>query len=151
MNTSIRSNRERIRRRHWWAWIGLCGALAIHVVDEAATDFLTFQNTTVLAIREKYPFLPLPIFSFEVWLSLLIFAVVALTAVSYFVWKGRWAMRPIAYAFAGFMLLNGLFHIAISVYMGELVSGVYTAPLLLVASVILIISTHAFHRRDHNR
>ena len=60
-------------------------------------------------------------------------------------------MRPIAYAFAGFMLLNGLFHIAISVYMGELVSGVYTAPLLLVASVILIISTHAFHRRDHNR
>ena len=99
--------------------MGLCGALAIHIADEALTDFLAFQNPNVLALREKYPFLPLPIFTFEVWLSLLIFAVVALTSVSYFVWKGRWAMRPISYAFAGFMFLNALLHIAISIYMAR--------------------------------
>ena len=125
--------------------MGLCAALAVHVVDEAATDFLTFQNESVLALRERYPFVPLPLFSFEVWLSLLIFAVVSLTAVSYFVWRGRWAMRPISYIFASVMLLNGLFHIAVSIYKEELVSGVYTAPLLLVASVALIVSTRA-HR-----
>lgn len=124
--------------------MGMCGALAVHVVDEAATDFLAFQNPNVLALREKYPFLPLPVFTFEVWLSLLIFAVVALTAVSYFVWKGRWAMRPISYAFAGFMFLNALLHIAISIYMGELVSGVYSSPLLVAASIVLFASTRAF-------
>ena len=122
----------------------LCAALAIHVADEALTDFLTFQNSSVLALREKYPSLPIPIFAFEVWISLLIFAVIALTAVSYFVWHGRWAMRPISYAFAGFMFLNGLLHIAISLYMGQFVSGVYSSPLLLVASIMLIGSTRAY-------
>ncbi len=146
MNSPTRSNRQRIVRRHWLAWMGLCGALAIHIVDEAVTDFLAFQNPTVLALREKYPFLPLPVFTFGLWLSLLIFAVVALTAASYFVWKGRWAMRPISYAFAGFMFLNAVLHIAISIYMGELISGVYSSPLLLAASIALIASTRAFKK-----
>lgn len=144
MSSPDRYKRQRIVRRHWLAWMGLCAALAIHIVDEAVTDFLAFQNPNVIALREKYPFLPLPVFTFEIWLSLLIFAVVALTAASYFVWKGRWAMRPISYAFAGFIFLNGLLHIAISIYMGELVSGVYSSPLLLAASIALIASTRAF-------
>ena len=127
--------------RHWVAWISLCGALAVHVADEALTDFLALYNPTVLAIRERYPFLPLTTFTFEGWLALLIFAIVALTAVSFFVWKGRWAMRPISYAFAGFMLLNGLLHIAGSFYMGTFMPGVYSSPLLLAASIFLIIRT----------
>jgi hypothetical protein len=131
--------------------MAMCGALAIHVADEALTDFLAFQNPGVLALREKYPFMPLPIFTFEVWLSLLIFAVIALTSVSYFVWKGRWAMRPISYAFAGFMFLNGLLHIAISIYMRELVSGVYSSPLLLAASIALFIATRAWKRKVEAR
>ena len=143
MSNATLSNRERIHRRHWWAWMGLCAALAIHIVDEVVTDFFTFQNQAALVMRERYPFLPLPLFTFENWLALLIFAVVSLSAVSAFVWYGGWAMRPISYAFAGFMFLNGLLHIFISIYMGELVSGVYTSPLLLVASVVLIFSTRA--------
>jgi hypothetical protein len=123
--------------------MGLCGALAIHIVDEVVTDFFTFQTQAILDLREQYPWLPLPVFTFENWLALLIFAVVSLSAVSAFVWYGAWAMRPISYAFAGFMFLNGLLHIFISIYMRELISGVYTSPLLLVASVILIVSTRA--------
>ena len=126
--------------------MALCGALAVHVLDEALTDFLTFQNQTVLALREQYPSLPIPLFTFRVWLSLLIFAVVALTSVSYFVWKGRWAMRPISYIFAAFMFLNGVFHITISIYMRELISGVYSSPFLLAASILLIASTRAFKK-----
>lgn len=147
MSSSTSNKRQRIVRRHWCAWMGLCAALAIHIVDEAVTEFLAFQNASVLAIREKYPFLPLPVLTFKIWLSLLIFAVIALTAVSYFVWKGRWAMRPISYAFGGFMLLNGLCHIAISIYMEELMSGVYSSPLLLAASIALIIATRAWKSR----
>ena len=121
--------------------MGLCGALAVHVADEALTDFLALYNPTVLAIRERYPFLPLTTFTFEDWLALLIFAIVALTGASFFVWKGRWAMRPISYVFAAFMLLNGLAHIAGSFYMGTFMPGVYSSPLLLAASIFLIART----------
>ena len=141
MDVSHQPSRELRVYRHWVAWIGLCGALAIHVADEALTDFLALYNPRVLAIRERYPFLPLPTFTFEGWLALLIFAIVALTAVSFFVWKGRWAMRPISYVFAGFMLLNGLLHIAGSFYMGTFNPGVYSSPLLLAASIFLIVRT----------
>lgn len=137
-----------IRGRHWLAWMGLCAALAVHVADEALTNFLALYNPTVLSLREGYPWLSLPIFTFDGWLSLLIFAVVALIAASYFVWKGRWAMRPISYVFAAVMLANGLGHIALSVYMGKLMSGVYSSPLLLAASVTLIAATRAITKRS---
>ena len=138
--------RSRLRRHHWLAWMGLCAALAVHITDEAVTRFLDLYNPTVLALREKYPRIPLPTFTFEVWLSLLIFAVVSLAASSYFVWKGRWAMRPISHVFAVFMLTNGLLHIAVSVYMREFVSGVYSSPLLIAASIGLIYFTVAYQR-----
>lgn len=140
------NNRQRRYFQHWLAWIGLCGALAIHVADEALTDFLAWYNPTVLAIRARYPFLPLTTFTFEGWLSLLIFAVVALIAASFFVWHGRWAMRPISYAFAGFMMLNGALHIALSFYLGTFMSGVYSSPLLLAASFALLAGTRAVDR-----
>ena len=123
--------------------MGLCAALAIHVVDEALTDFLAVYNPAVLAVRERYPSLPLPEFTFETWLSLLIFAILALVAASYFVWKGRWAMRPISHVFAFVMLLNGLLHIAWSISAWKLMPGVYSSPLLLVASIALIVYTRA--------
>lgn len=137
---------DSLRRRHWLAWIGLCAALAIHVVDEAVTDFLAVYNPAVLAMRESRPWLPLPIFTFEAWLALLIFAIAALAAASYFVWRGRWAMRPISHVFAAVMLLNGLLHIAGSVYMRKAMSGVYSSPLLIAASVFLIACTQAYSR-----
>jgi hypothetical protein len=132
-----------IRGRHWLAWMGLCAALAVHVADEALTNFLDLYNPAVREVRERHSWLLLPTFTFEVWLSLLIFAVVALAGVSVFVWNGRWAMRPISYVFAGVMLANGLLHIAGSVYTGRLMSGVYSSPLLLAASIALIAATRA--------
>ena len=140
-------SRQTLRRNHWLAWMALCGALAIHVADEALTGFLELYNPTVRAIRDQYPLLPLPTFTFETWLSLLIFAVAMLIASSFFVWKGRWAMRPISYAFAGFMLLNGFLHIVVSLYMREFVSGVYSSPLLLAASVALIYYARVYDRK----
>lgn len=128
----------------------MCGALAVHVADEALTGWLDWYNPTVRAIREQYPLavlrILLPTFTFEIFLSLLIFAVVMLTAASWFVWKGRWAMRPISHVFAVVMLVNGLLHIAHSIYMRELMPGMYTSPLLLVASIALIAYTRAYQR-----
>jgi hypothetical protein len=145
------SNRDRLRRRHWLAWIALCGALAIHVADEALTDFLAVYNPAVVSLRERYPRLPLTAFAFETWLAWLIFAVVSLVAASCFVWRGRWAMRPISHVFAGFMLLNGLLHIAGSIYLGTLMPGVYSSPLLIAASVFLITTTRSYSANKEAR
>jgi hypothetical protein len=135
-----------LRKQHWLAWMALCGALAIHVLDEALFDFLALYNPAVVAIREEYPLLPLPTFTFKTWLAWLIFAVVALIAASWFVWRGRWAMRPISYVFAGFMMLNGLLHIAGAIYMQNFMPGVYSSPLLIAASLLLLTSTRAYSR-----
>ncbi len=40
------------------AWIVFALAIAVHVADEAAHDFLSVYNPTVRAIRERLPFLP---------------------------------------------------------------------------------------------
>ena len=146
---SNRSYLTTIRGRHWLAWIGLCAALAVHVADEALTNFLDLYNPGVLSLRESYPWLfgkypwLLPPFTFEVWLSLLVFAVLALVGASYSVWRGRWAMRPISYVFAGVMLANGFAHIAVAIYAQKVISGVYSSPLLLAASLALIAATRA--------
>ena len=43
---------ERVASRHGLAWPSLCLALAIHVVDEALTGFLSVYNPAVQSIRE---------------------------------------------------------------------------------------------------
>lgn len=123
------------------AWIALCVALAAHVVDEALTDFLSVYNPTVRAIRGRIPWLPLPVFTFETWLTGLILMVVLLLAISPLVFRRvRW-MKPACYVFAVLMAVNGLMHIVGSIYFGRLMPGVYSAPLLLGASLYLMAAT----------
>jgi hypothetical protein len=122
-----------------FAWVALCVCLAIHVTDEALTDFLSVYNPNVLAIRRRLPFLPLPTFTFRVWLGLLIFAVVALLALSPFAFRGARWMIPLSYVFGVIMFLNGLAHVISSIYMRRWMPGVYSSPLLLAISAHLLI------------
>ena len=126
-------------RMFGWAWLALCVAFAVHVVDEAATGFLDVYNPAVERIRESYPFIPLPTFTVPVWLGLLTFVVAVLTALSPLAFRGRWGMIPVAYSFAVIMLLNGVGHIAASAYLREWMSGVYSSPLLLAGSIYLLV------------
>ena len=115
-------------------------ALALHVTDEALTNFLSVYNPTVMAIRRRVTFLPLPTFTFRIWLTGLVLGIFLLLALSPFAFRGaRWIMFA-AYAFGFFMIANGLQHIAGSIYMGRLMPGVYTSPLLLVCSIYLLVS-----------
>ena len=130
----------------FWAWITLCLALALHVVDEAGTGFLSVYNPTVMALRKSRPWLPLPVFTFGVWLAGLVVATVLLLCLSVFVWHGARWMRPIGYVFAGIMLANGLSHI-LGTILGRTVApirfprpmpGFYSSPFLLLASLYLL-------------
>jgi hypothetical protein len=125
---------------HWgWAWVALCAALAIHVTDEALTNFLSIYNPTVLALRERFLFLPLPTFTFEGWLWGLIFGVAVLFALSPLAFRAAKWMVPVSYLFGGLMLVNGLGHLVGSIYLGRLMPGAYSAPLLLAASSFLLV------------
>ncbi len=57
------------------AWLSLVSAVALHVCDEAITDFLPFYNQMVINLKERLGFFPAPTFSFEAWLGGLIVAV----------------------------------------------------------------------------
>lgn len=130
------------------AWVGLCLALALHVVDEALTDFLSVYNPAVQSIREHVSWLPLPTFTFEVWLGGLIVSVIVLSCLTVFVLRGARWMTPVSYAFGVLMLANGVFHIAGSLHLGRFMPGVYSAPVLLAASAYLL--TTVYQQRKGN-
>ena len=134
-------------RRLGYAWLALTGALALHVVDEASTGFLSVYNPTVLDLRHRWSWFPMPTFEFGPWLGGLIFAVVVLFALSPLLFKGVRAIRPLAYFFAVMMILNALGHTAGTIA-GRSVAGVrfarpmpgfWSSPLLLAASIWLLV------------
>jgi len=48
-------------------------------------------------------------------------------------------MRPLSYVYGIINTFNGLLHIAVSIYLGRAMPGVYSAPLLLACSVYLLL------------
>jgi hypothetical protein len=132
--------------RFGMAWIGLTLCLALHVADEAVNDFLGVYNPAVQAIQARLPFLPLPTFTFHVWLGLLITGICVLLALSAFAWRGRKWMVPLAYIFGIIMFVNGLGHFAGSAYLRRPMPGVYSSPLLLVGAAYLLVTARRFRR-----
>ena len=126
-------------RRFGHAWLALTLALAAHVADEALTDFLSIYNPTVEAIRARYAWFPMPTFTFDVWITGLCAGVLVLLVLAPLAYRGALLTRVIAYPFAAIMLLNGVGHLAGSVYLGRWAPGATTAPVLLVASIWLLI------------
>ena len=126
-------------RKHGWAWVALSLTLAVHVADEALTDFLSFYNPMVTSLRARLGWFPMPTFTFDVWITGLVAAVVLLFALSVFAFRGSRAMIYASYPYGVLMLFNGLGHTVGSIYFGRLLPGVYSSPLLLAASVWLLI------------
>ena len=129
-----------------WAWLWLCLALALHVTDEALTGFLGVYNPTVLALRQRAPWLPWPTFEFRLWLCGLLVAIVVLLSLTWFAYRGAAWLRPVAYGFSALMILNALGHTAATVAGDRFFAvpaphpmpGFYSSPLLLAASFYLL-------------
>lgn len=130
-------------KRHARAWLYLVAALGIHVLDEALTGFLDFYNPLVLQLRERLGFWPMPTFTFGAWLSGLIVAVVILALLTPAVRRGATGTRVLCWLFAVIMLGNGIGHLAGSVYFQRWLPGATSAPLLLIAAIMLLNITRA--------
>jgi NADH:ubiquinone oxidoreductase subunit K len=131
------------RRRFGWAWLGLAGTLALHVTDEALTGFLDVYNPVVRAVRERYPFVRLPVFTFHEWIIGLAVAVVLLFCVSPWAFRGRRWVVLVAMPLSLLMTANALAHLGSSLYLGRLMPGVYSSPVLLAASLFVFVSARA--------
>lgn len=127
--------------RHWaMSWVILTFALAIHVIDEAVNDFLPLYNSLVETLRVTYSWMPFPTFTFSVWIGGLVVGVIALAAMTPLVFRGyRW-LRALSLFLGALMVVNALGHIVASIWLGYLVPGVYSSPLLLAAAVALLIA-----------
>lgn len=130
------------------AWATLCGAFALHVVDEATHDFLAWYNPIALTIRAELPWLPVPVFSFRVWLGGLLAAVLALSALTVWVHRRHRWLVPVAYVYAIIHTLNGTGHIAASIAGRWWAPGVYSAPVLLAAALWLVYETRRASTRE---
>lgn len=133
-------------RRLGHAWVLLCLGLLLHVTDEALTGFLGVYNPAVDAIHARIPWLPLPQFEFRSWLIGLLLVSTLLLALSPFLFRGAAWMRPVAYLFAGIMVLNALGHTAGTIAgrtFGEIriprpMPGFYSSPFILGAALYLL-------------
>ena len=123
--------------RHVRAWLALAGVLGLHVVDEALTGFLDFYNPLVLRIRSRLTWFPMPTFTFGVWLIGLFALVVILMLLAPVVRKGSIAIRAASWVLVVIMFMNGVGHLAGSVYFQRWLPGATSAPLLLIASMAL--------------
>jgi hypothetical protein len=137
------------------AWLALCAALALHVTDEALTGFLAIYNPTVLAMRVRYSWFPMPTFAFRDWLTGLICAVVILFALSPFFFRNARWVRPLGYFAAVINILNALGHTTATI-LGRTVAsvpvarpapGFWSSPVLLAASLWLMLELRKSRKR----
>jgi hypothetical protein len=133
------------------AWLLLVGALAVHVLDEALTNFLDFYNPLVLSIRSQLPWFPMPTFAFEPWLSGLALLVVALAGLAPIIRQGGPFASVGSWILGVIMLMNGLGHLVGSLYFQRWLPGATSAPLLLGASLFLLRTAVDRRRTDSAR
>jgi hypothetical protein len=131
---------KRETRAHGLAWILLCVALGIHLFDEVTNDFLSIYNPAVNLMRQHAAFLPLPTFTYGVWLAGLIIGIIVLLCLSPLVFRGNRWMFLVSYALGSVMIVNAIGHVAGSVVSRRPMPGVYSSPLLLGGAIFLIIS-----------
>ena len=129
------------RVRHWRAaWVCLALALALHVTDEALTGFLPVYNAIVRVIRGRQPWVPLPTFTFPVWLAGLVLGILLLLALTPVVSRGARWIRVVSLVLSIVMIGNALGHLGTSLYWGHVAPGAYSSPVLLLAAVALLVT-----------
>lgn len=124
------------------AWIALGLALAIHVADEAANDFLALYNPTALSIQERLGLAFPPTFSFAGWLTGLMLVVLAWLSLAPLAYGGRRWLLPLATVLSVIHIANGIGHSLTSLWLGRLAPGVLSSPLLIASAIWMLVVVH---------
>ncbi len=128
-------------------WFALSVALAVHIADEVFTGFLGVYNPTVLILRQRWGWFPMPVLSLHQYLVSHILVCFILFCLTPLAARGMPGLRPWAWAFAVIMFLNGLGHTVgtgfghtvAAVHFSRPAPGFYSSPLLFAAAAWLMI------------
>jgi hypothetical protein len=126
-------------RNFGYAWIILAFTIGLHVLDEALHDFLSVYNPTVLRIKNIFPWLPIPVFTFESWLISLGLGISVLLLLSPWAFRGTPWLLQVSLPLAALMFLNGTAHLLSSIFLQHWMPGVLSSPLLMAAAVWLFL------------
>ena len=119
-------------------WLAISAAFALHVFDEATSDFLDWYNPRALRIRQLLKGLPFPpTFTFWPWLLAAVLASFALTPLAF---RGTGWLRTVAFAVGIIQAGNGLLHLTAAVFTRRSVPGLWSAPILLSTAVWLLLT-----------
>jgi protein-S-isoprenylcysteine O-methyltransferase Ste14 len=129
------------------AWLYLCLHVAAHGIEEALNGFVDVWDPFLAEMRARTG-LPLPHFIFADWLTMVAVGIAALTAMTPLVARGLRGFRAGSYIFAGLMIVNGVNHLSSPLYLGRFLPGQFTSPLLILASLWLILETRRVTRPD---
>jgi hypothetical protein len=122
------------------AWLFLSLSLAIHVTDETANNFLSFYNRIGNRFKDNWH-LPFLTFTFRPWISGLMGLIIIVLSLTVLAYKGKRIIYFLAWPYSIIMFFDGLIHIAGSIYFGFFVPGIYSAPLLIIGSLLLFYRT----------
>jgi hypothetical protein len=144
---AMKNHRSRGDNGFGRAWFALTVAFALHVLDEATTGFLAVYNPTVIAMRTRWGWFPMPTFEFREWLVGLILAVAVCFALTPPASRGARWLRPLAWLYAVIHLLNALGHTLGTIYGHTVASvtfsrpapGFYSSPCLFIGSIWLMV------------
>lgn len=129
------------------AWLALTLALTLHVAEGAVRDYLAFYNPLAMSLRDMLLWTWMPTFTFAAWLGGWIVILAALYGLTWFAaCPARWVVWC-ALAYAEVVFLFSAAKLAFAIYLQKAIPGVFTAPLLLIASLWLTLEAVSALRR----
>ena len=136
------------------AWVWIWTALALHVADEALNGFLYIYNPTLIALREKLGWWPMPTFTFEIWLAALITGIGILAALTPFAFRNAGWIRPITYFCAIVLCIGNALGHTLATILGRTVSTVHVsrpAPGFISSPILLLVGVYALLQLHRTR
>ncbi|MFY9676660.1 MAG: HXXEE domain-containing protein [Terriglobales bacterium] len=120
-------------------WLFFGYSLALHTLDEAGHDFLAYYNPNVLAIRRAWPSFFMPILTLQSFVGILLCVLAVWLALAPLAFRRPPWLRILAVPVALLGgIANGCAHMIASIDYRRLMPGVYTAPLILIAGILLL-------------
>ena len=128
------------------SWLILCFAFASTATEYALRDFVGYYDATVLTLYGRLRWFPRLDFDFKQWLAGVIILGLALLLLTPWAFRGAPFVRTIARTFAMVMLIESLVTVIASL-VGQTVPsvhfsggapGLYTAPIGLAASILVL-------------
>jgi|HubBroStandDraft_6_1064221.scaffolds.fasta_scaffold640112_2 hypothetical protein len=120
-------------------WLFFGYSLALHALDEAGHDFLSFYNPNVIAIRRAWPSFFMPVLTLQSFIGSLLYGLALWLALAPLAFRRPLWLRVLAVPVALLAgIANGCAHLIASIDYRRFMPGVFIAPLILIAGILLL-------------